>query len=177
MVGGKFMVNKKTEKKSGFSLFEALVSMLILSLFFIASSKVITQKQPVEVQKNPHGYYECYYYGGSLWQHRANGNASTPAARTNNCAFQPPSGVTFINVHYYNNTEYYNSQQVIMNMPVQIGQPSNINMPGLFTNGAQTGTDALYAFMTFLKLAHPNSKIYQNWKNGVPPSQAVMITW
>ena len=61
------MVNKKTNKKC-FSIAEALVSMLIISIFFIATSKVMTKKQRPDISESPHGFYECYVVNGNLKQ-------------------------------------------------------------------------------------------------------------
>ena len=47
--------------KKGFTLAEALVVLLVLSVFFGATAKVMTKKRPSEVATYQHGYYECWF--------------------------------------------------------------------------------------------------------------------
>ena len=171
------MMNKKYNKKSGFSLFEALVSMLILSLFFIASSRVITQKHETEIQQNPRGYYECYIINGQQWQHRSNGKNSTAPVQTNNCVFEPPAGVDFVNFHYFTGSQYYNGQQIIMNEILNLGGPSGVSDVFTLYESPLQGEAAIGAFKTYLKLSHPTSSIYTHIKNGNWPTQATVIAW
>ena len=181
------MIKTTNNKKSGFSLFEALVSMLILSLFFLAASKAITQKQPVEIQRNPHGIFECYKVQGQLWQHRVVGPVSTPAKRVGTCIFNPPNGVNFINIHYFDGTRYFNGQQLIMNDSDSI--PSMTDPGVLFQNRKYAFNDPdrefnpeeddqdVNNFKTYLKLAHPNSSIYKSWAQNNPPQSALILAW
>lgn len=166
---------------------EALVSMLILSLFFLASSRAITQKQTVEIQKNPHGYYECYVNGGT-WEHLSISNVFTKPVPTNNCEFTPPVGVTFFNVHYFDGTEYFNSQQIILNEKITLGGPGGIASAAMSDSVAtddmtpQEQARAIqernWEFKTYLEMTHPSSNIYTIWRDtGEPPSPAAMIAW
>ena len=102
-------------KKSGFTLAEMMISMLVVSIFFAAFAQTLTYKKPKEVQITPHGFFECYYRGGQLYVHtykdNLRGRDKEPNQSTN-CNFEPPVGLTFINVHYLNtNNEkpYFNS--------------------------------------------------------------------
>lgn len=46
--------------KKGFSLVEALIVMLVLSIFFAFGARTITIQQKPRREHNTHGYYECY---------------------------------------------------------------------------------------------------------------------
>ena len=170
---------------------EALVSMLILSLFFLASSRAITQKQTVEIQKNPHGYFECYISGDDTWQHLSISNVYTkPVLANSGCKFNPPTGVNFFNVHYFDGSQYYNSQQVIFNKSITLNGPSGIDIPGLFDKDDENSEEELTTeqlqliaaqimeFKVYLKMTHSSSEIYSIWEaTGEPPAQAAMIAW
>lgn len=182
------MVNQKYNQKSGFSLFEVLLSMLILSLFFIASSKVITKKQEVEIQKNPHGYYECYISGGNLYENRANSGASGTPVKKDVCVFFPPKGVNFMNVHYYDGNKSYSSQQVLLNEPIKLREPSKINQDHVFFEDEEAYVNANSEqanliqmrndeFKSYLELAHPNSQILRIWQTQGTPPESVFIAW
>jgi len=78
----------KSEHKKGFSLAEILVAMLILSIFFLAGAKVYTRKQKDEVMKKIHGFYECYWDGGTLKAaFSKTGSHPTPQNSGNQCLF------------------------------------------------------------------------------------------
>jgi len=51
----------KTKNKYGFSLFEVVVTMAIISIFIAAASNVFTQKFKRKVALPAHGRFECYY--------------------------------------------------------------------------------------------------------------------
>ena len=72
---------------------EALISMAILSLFFVFAMKVITIKPKKEILSSPHGHFTC-------------------CGKTN-CEFKPPVGVAFFNVHAANaaKTQFYAGYQ------------------------------------------------------------------
>ena len=180
------MNNKKYNFKSGFSLFEALVSMLILSLFFLASSRVITQKQTVEFQRNPHGYYECYIVNGAQWEHMSISNIFSPSVRTNECLFTPPTGVNFFNVHYLApNGMYYNAQQSIVNMQMPIGSPDfaqqfvgDRDHQRLFGfHELIEREDRFIEFKTYLRITHPACDIASYINQNITPLPALLITW
>jgi len=191
------MMKYKNEKKSGFSLIEALVSMLVLSIFFLASSHVITQKQTDEVQENPHGYYECYIDNGATWQHLSMSNMFTlpQDVTATGCSFIPPTGINFFNVHYFDGQEYLTNQQVILNERVDLPDgPQSIDQEGVFKRVTQEEIDRMTVaqrrqyeqeiqegvehFRTYLRMTHPASQIYTIWENtGAPPSSATMIAW
>lgn len=94
--------------KKGFSLAEALVVMAIISIFFAAAGKIMTQKPKPIKQQNPHGYFECYLDGGTLKQSSAIEEAATDPidAEGGVCTFEPPKGVAFFNVNTYGRAFY-----------------------------------------------------------------------
>ena len=94
--------------KKGFSLAEALVVMAIISIFFAAAGKIMTQKPKPIKQQNPHGYFECYLDGGTLKQSSAIEEAATDpvVAEGGACKFEPPKGVAFFNVNTYGRAFY-----------------------------------------------------------------------
>ena len=90
--------------KCGFSLAEALISMLILSLFFIATSKIMTTKPKAEISENKHGYFECYHDGTNLKQKRSDGSYAGAPINVSECSFIPPKGIAFANIYVLNTT-------------------------------------------------------------------------
>ena len=96
----------KRDLKFAFSLAEVLIGMLIMSLFFMATTKVISVKQKPLVQEYPHGYYECYNSGGYK-EHRVDSGRNTITAGTTGvrgCTFVPPKGIPVFNVYLVSNT-------------------------------------------------------------------------
>lgn len=97
-------------KKSGFSLVEALIVMLILSIFLAASSKVITQKKEEPPIVNQHGQFEC-------WVDSSNKHSSKytvegvpyETVKGNSCTFKPTinAAVYHFYVIYPSNHGYY----------------------------------------------------------------------
>ena len=94
--------------KKGFSLAEALVVMAIISIFFAAAGKIMTQKPKPIKQQNPHGYFECYLDAGTLKQSSAIEEAAADpvVAEGGACKFEPPKGVAFFNVNTYGRAFY-----------------------------------------------------------------------
>ena len=93
------MINIDRNKR-GFSLIEALVSMLILSVFFAATAKVWSKRQKPEKPKYPHGYFECYYDGSTLKQGigREQQSSATENATGGKCVFDSQGGNLVYNV-------------------------------------------------------------------------------
>ena len=110
------MVNIKNKK--GFSLAEALISMLILSIFFLATSKVMTTKQKPDEQVNPHGFYECYVRNGDLKQRRASESSVTAEQSVDSCTFTPSQGIAYVTIY-----AVQDSQHVIMAVEPQFNSP------------------------------------------------------
>ena len=172
-------------KKRGFSLTETLVSMLVVSIFFVAASKIITHRPPKEIQTPPHGFFECYYIGGQLYSHSVRGNADEPEHRTTNCNFQPPLGLSFINVHYisYDDERYFNSVEPLYDRRMELSRPSDIEAYYSQYNDEDSNnrTDVyenqIEEFFTYLAKTHPRSKIYEQYNDGDLSSNALFISW
>lgn len=172
--------------KNGFTLAEVLISMLLMSLFFMATTKVITQKPKAELQENPHGYFECYYSGGALFQHRSINNSNTPAEnRTNagNCEFVPPSGAAFINIYYIRRVRDENNNFIFQTINTQELQfnitqnfvPNNIQEEFAAKMTEEAGDNL--PFRRYLQFAQPESNINEQWNNINLDSGVVFISW
>lgn len=116
--------------KKGFSLAEALVVMAIISIFFAAAGKIMTQKPKPIKQQNPHGYFECYLDGGTLKQSSAIEEAATDpvVAEGGACKFEPPKGVAFFNVNTYGRAFYSDFEPNVNNtINIKINTASTTN--------------------------------------------------
>lgn len=190
------MKNKNNTIKSGFSILEALVSMLVLSLFFIASSRIITQKHSAEFEDSPHGYYECYFADGKQWEHRSQDSEDREPKEVDKCIFDPPTTANFVNVHYYDGSQCLSSPQIIFNDRLELASPSSIRSKMDTTDDEEMqnaqaqyeedenstalsdlNTRRINEFMTYLRLTHPNSQVSQMFESETPPSSAVFIAW
>ena len=166
-------------KKFGFTLAEVLISMLIMSVFFVAFSKVITQKQPTEFQKSPHGYYECYLIssGGAVKQHGSDslGKNYTSIGK---CVFDPPQNVRIYNIHYVSYNSYYHFSQSMFNEPLNMSSPDEfITMfdPGYLE---QLQGD-IRVFYRYLENSYRSSDLYQylNLHSQQGPASGLFIAW
>ena len=117
-------LNKSLHIKRGFSLAEALVSMLILSMFFMATSKIITIKQKDEANVKTTGYYECYKTSDDKL-HQKYSNSSLSEVAT--CEFIPP--YTRPNKVLYS----INNQCIYTTMELEISNTLTINPTQLTT--------------------------------------------
>lgn len=163
----------KTYNKQGFSLAEALVSMLIVSIFFIATSKVASYKPRTEPQTNIHGYYECYVSGNTFTQKTDSGNASQVAQ----CIFNPPSGIAYSMVYTLNSGSVrlsvepqFTSAMTINNSQGLIDIINQINAQGENTLGC---TD----LRAFLRQSYPTSSLLTSISNGNCSGPAIFIGW
>lgn len=176
-------------KKFGFSLAEALVSMLVMSMFFIATSKIITTKPKKEVQANKHGYFECYYDGGVLKQKRSDGSYAGEAtiASGNVCTFTPPKGIAFALIYTLNNTngrKFYHSQEPQFNSDngndtVTISGGELWSFQNQTEQVEEDGNPNIYELMNFFQSSYPSSSIYTLLKNNPDTysGPAVFIGW
>lgn len=80
------------KKNSGFSLLEAVVVMLIVSIFIAAVANVIPKKAKKKVASEAHGRFECYYKNGVLYQQTFTEHTTTgpKAVSGTSCVFQTP---------------------------------------------------------------------------------------
>ena len=191
------MVKQYKNQKAGFSLFEALVSMLIMSLFFLATSKILTQKQVTEVRKNTHGYYECYVVNGAMFEHSASSSGSSQTEMVNQCTPKLSSDINFYNIHYFNSdgTQYNNKtvyhaveQQSISNNITVINRPRDIleyitalNIDDEDNHQVINPPDIEQVekteFKTYINMAYSGSDI-KKFSNPFPPGfEALLIAW
>ncbi len=85
------MVEKNMQKK-GFSLFEAVVVMMVASVFIAVMANSIPHKVKPKVRADAHGRFECYYKGNTLYQRQViDGSAPIETLATNPsyCEFKP----------------------------------------------------------------------------------------
>ena len=178
-------------KKFGFSLAEALVSMLVMSMFFIATSKIITTKPKKEVEANRHGYFECYIDSdGSMKQKRADGSyAGVPTAVVGNtCRFTPPRGIAFILMYALND---YNGRKFYLAQEPQFNAEDGVDEITITRNELRyfhyqpymedvgEGNENTYVLMNFFQSSYPSSSIYKLLKDSgnTYSGPAVFIGW
>lgn len=87
------------EKKAGFSLFEACVVMLVVSIFMAVSATVIPRRNKPKAEADGHGRFECYYKGGQLYQTLFQGTSSSGLQAVSECRFNPPIYAKYIVVN------------------------------------------------------------------------------
>ena len=186
------MVKDKT--KFGFSLAEALVSMLVLSMFFMATSKIISTKPKSENITYIHGFFECYTDGGRVMQKLAQENAvTTPkAAPGGTCTFTPPKGIDFVIIYALNDsdggvTKFYTSTDPILDgdsitgsdkVTITSAQLANFQDYLEESEGTEQGNDQINEFINFLAMSHPKSSLYGILKNDPTyKGPAVILGW
>ena len=158
------MVNRISDKK-GFSFAEVLISMLILSVFFIATSKVMTHRQPRETQENPHGFYECYAVGTDLKQRRGAESSVTPEQSVTSCTFTPPQGLAYATIYAIaiinDNVRIYKSVEPQFNNAIDpIGSVNELaNFYELIQDAEETDL-TMNDMKTFLEMSYPRSGLY-----------------
>lgn len=163
------MVNVRN-KKFGFSLAETLVSMLVLSIFFVVTSKIITVKPKAEIATNRHGYFECFVQNGALMQKRSDGTYNGEAVPAGNaCHFVPPSGIANVVVYVLNDTEGLGQRFYVSAEPQFNGQDGNdtvsIDLAQLRTfhqtlEGIEEGDENVHVLMNYFQVSYPSSSIY-----------------
>mgnify|MGYP001095526441 CR=1 FL=1 len=157
--------------KRGFSLAEALVVMVIISIFFAAAAKVFTTRPKPKKQINAHGYYECYG-SGSFQQRYVRDGIESPTVSVSKCTFEPPTGIAFFNINSYSPIAH-SSFEPNINNTITISINSGISISGdgkqisLSSNGTQD------EIRMFLKSLYPDSKLY----NGGSILKGIIISW
>lgn len=90
-------MNNNLNKKYGFSLAEALITLLIVCLITLASVPVLTKKHrrnlQSQSQSQSHGSYTCFIDSDGKYHYRqeTNGVEETDVLQTNYCEFTPPA--------------------------------------------------------------------------------------
>ena len=167
--------------------------MLVLSLFFMATSKIISTRPKSEKITNKHGYFECYMNGGRVMQKLSLENAAaTPEAAPNNtCSFVPPKGISFVVIHAFNNSSgqrrfYTYTDPIVDGDSYNGGDKVTISYNDLRrfhelldeNEGEENGNDQINEFTNFLGMSHPSSSLYGILKtNNAYVGPAVFFGW
>ena len=160
------MVNKV---KDGFSLVEALISMLIISLFFVASTKVMTTKQKDPPMRAPHGYYECYKRLG-LWYEHSSSSEEKQISSSDLCGVTPPVGAANINLHMFTGSRYYHQIKPYVTNKITY-EPDIFEE---FTNAEDSNAGNKDDLKNYLKIAHPGANVSKNI-NSI--QQCLFVAW
>ena len=175
-----------------FTLAEVLIAMLVMSLFFMATTKVMSIRQKPLVQEYPHGYYECYNLNG-LKEHRVDGGTETIPRNSavGRCRFMAPKGLPVFNIYIaHTNRGFYYTTETQVNADDGMIFSGADNLISLYMETMDTEQDrnnAFYGnlddrfaqFRNYLKNSYPQSMLGSNWPAGSnrPPFNAVFITW
>lgn len=109
---GDNMVKENT--KNGFSLAEALISMLVVSMFFLATSKIMTHREPDDIISHSHGFCACYFESGSLKMDCvANNSPVRTTTPTNKCTINLPRDAIMYNLAVIENDNVYEKSEII----------------------------------------------------------------
>lgn len=167
------MVNKKLKK--AFSLAEVVVVMMLLALFFLASTKVMTQKPKPKSQIDTHGAYECYYDGG-LKQRLTIENEEFEAESVSRCEFKTQPGVAIYNMNGITKDGGYQDTEPNVNQVISI----TVTQDGVVTLINETGEQEIVQaniekedIVNYFGVLHKKSKIYNN----NVPKYGLMISW
>lgn len=95
----KLKSGKFYNKYSGFSLFEACVVMLVVSIFLAVSATVIPHKPKPKTEADGHGRFECYYNSGKLYQQMFQGASASGLQEVTKCRFNPPNYAKYVVVN------------------------------------------------------------------------------
>lgn len=161
--------------KTGFSLVEVLVSMLLMSIFFLATTKVITVKQTGDKVEVAHGYYECYYSSG-WYEHRLEGASEKAPKSVSTCTFFPPKGTPMVQVYVVSGGSIYKTLQTVFNdegVAISVSQMKDIisNMDEDTVNSSQSD------FASYLEHTNTSSEVYKYYKSSGSFPNAVYISW
>ena len=91
---------KSRNKKFAYTLLEATVVMLILSIFIAVTANVIPHKIKPKNQSDAHGRFECYYNGNKLYQRTClKGDCKDNPDEVTTCRFVPPKYIKYLIVN------------------------------------------------------------------------------
>ena len=173
---------------AGFSLAEVLIAMLIMSVFYVATTKVMTTKQKPQIQEYPHGYYECYDNGG-LTEHRVDlGRTSIQPRLVTDCNFNAPTGLPVFNIYIaipgvglYSTPEAQvnDDDNMVFANPRALVDIYAEAVPDIMQIMNENKQEKFAQFRTYLMNSHPQSVLAQNWaaENPEPPYPVVFVVW
>lgn len=166
--------------KKGFSLTEALVVMAVLAIFFAFGAKVITTKPKSGNQSVTHGIYECYQSGGKTYQHYTLANNTPVPQEVTKCEFTPRLGAPVFNINaYITSTNCYSGNEPNINETFEVNFASGAielktdSATVSLTKDTDYNDISCSEIMTYVKLVHPRSKIY----NEGNPLKGLIISW
>ncbi len=159
----------------GFSLAEALVSMLVLSIFFLATSKMITQRQPEDTVWHEHGFCACYQ--GKITCSTNESKPTTKSVIGGQCKLKLPKNSNMYSLALIRNDFVYEREQFI-NKSITMTSTSFTIDNELLPSDVLTDEDDILNFkikysdykQTLLKL-NPKSSIF------IDKTPLTYITW
>lgn len=99
------ILDKIKSQKTGFTLIEVMLLLVVISLIFASSASIITRKHKLKPHRSAHGIYVCYrnnddtlhevQYSGS--QKILENDQRTNAAFTE-CSFTPPTSALYLHI-------------------------------------------------------------------------------
>lgn len=175
---------KLNNKKFGFSLVEVLLSMLILSVVFMAMTNVAAHKAKKNLDKSPHGFYECYKIGGTLYEDITRNNAAKEDnENVSSCIFNPPKGAYYVNVHYIGSDKYMDTQESMFTERLELTAPEKIldEYDEVLIKSYKNDEDKMEVqenFKSYLEISHPQSKVLSTWNTTDSiPDNILFIAW
>ena len=124
MVANK-LKNNKNNKSKAFTITEALIVMILVTIFVAATANVFVKRTQDKVKAEAHGRLECVYIGNQLYQHKVfqgkdNGLEALPSGQ-DYCEFTPNRFLRY----------------VMINM---VGAGTDAEVSGSSANGGTAGT-------------------------------------
>ena len=154
--------------------------MLILSMFFMATSKIITVKQKDEARVKTTGYYECYINDDKMYEKYHNTNTN----EVDSCVFN--QHYTRPNVIFYS----INSQHLCSDVALEISNPLTIHSAELNDSGfsymqedldsedkCQSTVENINTFIEFVSELYPTSSISTFTPQDYNSKPVVFIAW
>jgi len=169
----------KDNKKSGFTLLEALVVLMILSVFLAASAKIFTKKRKSDFVVHQHGQFECWKVGST---HKSEyiiegikSNIETPGAK---CTFTPNMEAALYHIYTVQSDGYKIKTIYNINQPIEIvldtGNISFSQLDGNSSSDFKNGTDIENSYENFQSAI---TFLYGNKTNLLNKTPAVLIVW
>ena len=172
-----------SNKKNGFSLVEALIVMLVLSIFLAASSKVITQKKEEPPIVNQHGQFECWASGSTHYSKYTVDSVPSEVIKGNSCKFKPTINAAIYHLYaiYNNQKGYYMTtiSNITSDIDIKLTNTSatlknKLNEELIYSSSSDiTGNYA--DIKKYLEYVCKNSSLLKN--NAGYSKSAVLIVW
>lgn len=100
----------KNTNKKGFSIAETLIVLIIMSVVFGATAKILTKKRPNDAIVHQHGQYECWLNGSNyISRYIIEGQEAIQTENTTGCSFKPNLDISLYHVYLvYRNQRGFN---------------------------------------------------------------------